>query len=570
MDGSNENGNGSGNNNGYSGNNNGSASKYVHHHHPNTTSTNLHNPLNAIAIAAAAKEGLEPVVFLSGKDSPPQQNEPHVISSDQGSKEEGNQLHPAAAGDGTSSDGNNQVHSDPQNVDLVKKTATTLPPVVTKPIATVAGKGSNSGDAVVRSEDTHVMLQGLPPIHHHGQPNAINTATAFHAVASPHSLSLYTLMASQAKAEDKAGQGSMTFLPNSLQAGGHTSAPPVPGDTSSFSAPSLGMYHQLMMHYAKRGGALAQMQQTAFYQQLQWQQQMMQLAAAGASMSPMPNASYAMPNLATMASVSAGINSNTTKEIKPEDLSPIVLGTNAVLTQAEARALALEKYRNKRRNLKFGKTIRYESRKQLAQARPRVKGQFVSMSGFGARAADDMCEEEEDDEEEDEEEEELEDKTEPMAKKARRGCEGQNFNETGEFDLQGGGDQNMTMQCNGEDTGDGGGSGTNADPGGGAGEGRTVGAQSGSGRKRKPSGRSGSARVNAAALQLSGGNVEEEEDVVNSLIKLRQAGGAENAAEGKRGKEKEKNGSDSGSNSPSDENASGGDNGSGQGSGGDQ
>lgn len=41
------------------------------------------------------------------------------------------------------------------------------------------------------------------------------------------------------------------------------------------------------------------------------------------------------------------------------------------------RAAALDKYRKKRKNLKYSKTIRYESRKQLAQQRPRIKGQFV-------------------------------------------------------------------------------------------------------------------------------------------------------------------------------------------------
>jgi hypothetical protein len=35
-------------------------------------------------------------------------------------------------------------------------------------------------------------------------------------------------------------------------------------------------------------------------------------------------------------------------------------------------------------NLKFGKTIRYESRKALAQQRPRLKGQFVKHSQQGS------------------------------------------------------------------------------------------------------------------------------------------------------------------------------------------
>lgn len=34
-------------------------------------------------------------------------------------------------------------------------------------------------------------------------------------------------------------------------------------------------------------------------------------------------------------------------------------------------------------NLRFSKTIRYESRKQLAQQRPRVRGQFIKHGGGG-------------------------------------------------------------------------------------------------------------------------------------------------------------------------------------------
>ena len=38
-------------------------------------------------------------------------------------------------------------------------------------------------------------------------------------------------------------------------------------------------------------------------------------------------------------------------------------------------------------NLRFTKKIRYENRKQLAQARPRLRGQFVRMDDAGAGAA---------------------------------------------------------------------------------------------------------------------------------------------------------------------------------------
>lgn len=49
-------------------------------------------------------------------------------------------------------------------------------------------------------------------------------------------------------------------------------------------------------------------------------------------------------------------------------------------TSAERRAAALDKYRLKRKMLCFSKKIRYASRKQLAEARPRNKGQFVRCS----------------------------------------------------------------------------------------------------------------------------------------------------------------------------------------------
>ncbi|KAK9808431.1 hypothetical protein WJX73_004780 [Symbiochloris irregularis] len=56
--------------------------------------------------------------------------------------------------------------------------------------------------------------------------------------------------------------------------------------------------------------------------------------------------------------------------------------------QQERRALALNKYKQKRKNLCFTKKIRYESRKQLAKARPRVKGQFVRRSSLGLAEMD--------------------------------------------------------------------------------------------------------------------------------------------------------------------------------------
>lgn len=49
-------------------------------------------------------------------------------------------------------------------------------------------------------------------------------------------------------------------------------------------------------------------------------------------------------------------------------------GSPAAGTDREARVL---RYREKRKNRKFEKTIRYASRKAYAEARPRVKGRFA-------------------------------------------------------------------------------------------------------------------------------------------------------------------------------------------------
>ncbi len=49
-------------------------------------------------------------------------------------------------------------------------------------------------------------------------------------------------------------------------------------------------------------------------------------------------------------------------------------------TWAANRKAALEKLREKKKLRSFQKKVRYESRRKLAESRPRVRGQFVKAS----------------------------------------------------------------------------------------------------------------------------------------------------------------------------------------------
>ena len=67
----------------------------------------------------------------------------------------------------------------------------------------------------------------------------------------------------------------------------------------------------------------------------------------------------------------------------------------AVVAAAAEREARVQRYREKRKNRRFHKTIRYASRKAYAEARPRIKGRFVkraagtSSSSSGAGTPDD-------------------------------------------------------------------------------------------------------------------------------------------------------------------------------------
>ena len=66
----------------------------------------------------------------------------------------------------------------------------------------------------------------------------------------------------------------------------------------------------------------------------------------------------------------------------PERSDGFMSGRVATPATAESREARLMRYREKRKNRRFEKTIRYASRKAYAESRPRVKGRF-------ARRADD-------------------------------------------------------------------------------------------------------------------------------------------------------------------------------------
>lgn len=55
---------------------------------------------------------------------------------------------------------------------------------------------------------------------------------------------------------------------------------------------------------------------------------------------------------------------------------------------AANRRAALEKFRAKRKLRKYDKCVRYESRRRLAEARPRVHGMFCKAEVAAAHAAE--------------------------------------------------------------------------------------------------------------------------------------------------------------------------------------
>ncbi|CAO2168595.1 unnamed protein product [Urochloa humidicola] len=74
----------------------------------------------------------------------------------------------------------------------------------------------------------------------------------------------------------------------------------------------------------------------------------------------------------------------------PADAAAFVVPSAAAVVAAAAERVArVQRYREKRKNRKFQKTIRYASRKAYAEARPRIKGRFVKRAAGAAASSSD-------------------------------------------------------------------------------------------------------------------------------------------------------------------------------------
>lgn len=72
--------------------------------------------------------------------------------------------------------------------------------------------------------------------------------------------------------------------------------------------------------------------------------------------------------------------------VVPDALAAGVPTAPAVASRGKEREARLMRYREKRKNRRFDKTIRYASRKAYAETRPRIKGRFAKR---GSAEADD-------------------------------------------------------------------------------------------------------------------------------------------------------------------------------------
>ena len=72
-----------------------------------------------------------------------------------------------------------------------------------------------------------------------------------------------------------------------------------------------------------------------------------------------------------------GQTSGKTSAQRSVDVSPMQVTPGDTAVWAANRKAALEKLREKKKLRSFRKRVRYESRRRLAESRPRVRGQFV-------------------------------------------------------------------------------------------------------------------------------------------------------------------------------------------------
>ncbi|KAK7283147.1 hypothetical protein RIF29_12464 [Crotalaria pallida] len=84
----------------------------------------------------------------------------------------------------------------------------------------------------------------------------------------------------------------------------------------------------------------------------------------------------------SVSSSEAGVvpDENTMTEIYSKVKMAVAEGGNQVVGVAADREARVLRYREKRKNRKFEKTIRYASRKAYAETRPRIKGRFAKRS----------------------------------------------------------------------------------------------------------------------------------------------------------------------------------------------
>mmetsp|Transcript_2951 Transcript_2951/g.9034 ORF Transcript_2951/g.9034 Transcript_2951/m.9034 type:complete len:116 (-) Transcript_2951:199-546(-) len=82
-------------------------------------------------------------------------------------------------------------------------------------------------------------------------------------------------------------------------------------------------------------------------------------------------------NVSAGSSATGGGNSTSENSSEARTDSTAASSERVTEVTRRARGEAIERYRQKRLRRQYGKRIRYQSRKNIARTRPRVKGRFV-------------------------------------------------------------------------------------------------------------------------------------------------------------------------------------------------